>query len=66
MPSIHSGSRLNSGWAEGLLTHNDVHVLIVNSKEAVLGLKVFKIISKTVPTSQQTQCFPIIKKKPID
>jgi len=50
------------GWVEGLTTHNDVPVLIVNSKVTLLGLKVFKIISKTVPTSQQAQGFPIFKK----
>ena len=62
MPFFDSGSRLNSGWAEGLAAYNDVHVLIVNAKVTFLRLKVFKIISKTVPTSQQTQRFPIIKK----
>jgi len=62
MSSMDSGSRLNSGWTEWLTTQNDVLVLIVNSKVTLLGLKDFKIISKTVPTSQQTQRFPIFKK----
>ena len=46
MPSIDSGSRLNSGLAEGLATQNDVPVLMVNSKVTLLGLKVFKTIRK--------------------